>query len=139
MDDGAPPNSRRRFTALLLAGWLAAVCPPQASAKDDGGGENEGGNGNGGGGGANGNGGPPTTSGGGNDGVLNAVKAGNIVPLATVLATVKQQYSGDVVKVRLVSHKTGPVYSIRVLGSDNRLIDVMVDAKGGKIIPAGLY
>ena len=71
--------------------------------------------------------------------MLNAVRSGRAAPLKDILALVKARYDGDVVRVKLESRGASMVYNIRILGSDNQLMDVLVDARTRKFVSGGFY
>jgi uncharacterized membrane protein len=153
--DGIFDMSRRRTLRVILAAALFLSIPLSAAWAEDGGGDHSGGSGDGGGdhgggdgggdhGGGSGDGGGDrggggSGGGGGNDHILNAVRSGAVAPLKDILAVVKQTYAGDVVRVKLTTDGQKPIYDIRILGADNQLRDVLVDAKTQKILSQGIY
>jgi hypothetical protein len=142
---------------MFLAGLLLGP-PVGASADDDDGGSDDGGGGrNGsGGGGDDDNSGP---GGGGNDRdddreddrgddrdgdrndgenrIRDAVRRGDALPLRDILAIVRQKYKGQVVRIRLTGPRDRLVYRIRMIDTQNRLIEVRVNARSRRILGAG--
>lgn len=131
----------------------------------DGGGGDDGGDGGDGGGGGNsgsGGGGDDGDDGGGNSGsgsggdrdddsggdreesgrrsddrrIRDAVRSGKAEPLREILSKVRQRYKGDVVRIRLTGAANKLVYRIRIINSDNKLIEVRVNASNGRILNA---
>lgn len=69
--------------------------------------------------------------------IRDAVSRGDAAPLRDILAAVRRKYRGDIVRIRLSGSGSRMVYRIRVIDDDNRLIEVRVNAKTGKIVGAG--
>lgn len=69
--------------------------------------------------------------------IRDAVNRGDAAPLRDILAAVRRKYRGDIVRIRLSGSGSRMVYRIRVIDDDNRLIEVRVNAKTGKIVGAG--
>ncbi|MEZ5844124.1 MAG: PepSY domain-containing protein [Hyphomicrobiaceae bacterium] len=63
-----------------------------------------------------------------------ALRRGDILPLAKVLAIVRQHVQGDVVEVELEHEHGQLVYELKLLASDGRLIKVYASARDGTII-----
>jgi uncharacterized membrane protein YkoI len=158
----------RRFVLLsLTAGLLLHAAP--ASAKDgggdDGGGDGGGGGGHGGddGGGGHGGGGDDHNDdnhdnhggggsgggggvgnggkGGGNAAIRarNAVSSGRAASLGDVLRLVRSKYEGDVIHVGLSGTGNSLIYEIQLLDSQNRRLEVRVNAVSRDILGAGFY
>jgi hypothetical protein len=134
--------SRRGLFLLLLA---SGVCLGQPIALGNGSGSSgSGGGSSGGGNGGGGNDDDGNDDDNGNDygedsdsGVaLEAVNKDNAASLKEILAIVKKNYGGDVVKVSLRGSGTGLTYRIKLLNKDNRLFEVLVNAVSRKIIRA---
>lgn len=70
------------------------------------------------------------------DRIRNAVKSGKAESLRSILPEVRRQYPGKVVRIRLTGTGAKMVYRIRVINSDNRLIEIRVNAQSGAIIGA---
>ena len=133
---------------------MVAAPPAFAGGDDGGGGDSGGGDGGGHGsddGGGSGRSGSSGDDGGGsghgggdNDGdkdessrARDAVRSGDAASLKEILAVVRQQYRGEVVRVRLNGSGARLVYNIRLLDTDNRLIEISVNAKSRRIVNAG--
>ena len=124
---------------VLLAGLLAL--PAQHAFADDGGGGDDGGGdggdgggGDDGGGGGGGGGTVKDSSGGGNNSISDAVKKGKAVPLKDILAVVREKYEGEVVRITLSGPISHLVYNIRIVDTQDRLIEVRVNALSRRII-----
>ena len=154
-------SSRRLVLMFMLLG-LAGHAIPSAAAKDgDGGGDNNGGDSDGGGdgdnsgsgGGGGDDGGSDDSDGGDDDGdssgdsgsdsrksddnrIRNAVRKGDAQPLRSILSRVRQRYEGNVVRIRLTGTGSRMAYRIRVIDRDNKLIEIRVNAKTGRIVRA---
>jgi Peptidase propeptide and YPEB domain len=139
--------NRRDLLSLLLAGSLMLPAP-LAFADDGGGGGGDGGGGDGGGGdggGGDGGGGNSGPGGGGDDGdegysdgddqaaARDGVKAGQVASLKKILAQVRSQYPGEIVSVNLRGKGDRLSYRIKIIDRANRLINLRVDARTGKI------
>jgi len=71
------------------------------------------------------------------DAVREAVAAGEIKPLAEILATVQARWPGRILDVELERARDGRrIYDIELIGPDGRKQDVHVDAASGRIIEA---
>lgn len=62
-----------------------------------------------------------------------AVEAGEIRPLAEILAIVRDKLPGEVARVKLERKDGRWLYEFRVVGSKGRLFEVYVDARSGDI------
>jgi hypothetical protein len=141
--------NRRDLLSLLLAGSLM-LSAPLAFAEDDGGNSGPGGGGsNSGPGGGGGNSGP---GGGGNSGpggggdddeneyddeqgvARDGVKAGQVARLKKILAQVRSQFPGEIVSVNLRGKGDSLSYRIKIIDKANRLLNLRVNARTGKII-----
>ena len=67
------------------------------------------------------------------DDARRAVEAGEIRPLAEILATIKEKLPGEVVGVKLEREGGAWAYELRVVGDKGRLLEIHVDAKTGEI------
>jgi hypothetical protein len=150
-----------------LAGGFAVAGTGTAMAKDgDGGGDGGGDSDGGGDGGGNDDGGKDDDGGGDNSGhggdddkndddrddddkddddrddddknrIRAAVKRGDAESLGRILPAVRRKYPGKVVRIRLTGTGNRMTYRIRVINSQNKLIEVRVNAQSGKIL--GVY
>lgn len=66
----------------------------------------------------------------------NAVRAGRVLPLRAVLAKVRQHYPGRMLDASLAQENNPPVYYIKMLMGDGRVVLVSADATNGRIISA---
>ena len=115
------------------------------------------GSGSGGGGGSNSGSGGGSTSGSGSDSsgsgsetgtssgsgpsvssseAREAVKSGAAAPLKDILAIVRKKYKGEIVRVNLAKSSNRLVYNIRMIDTDNRLLEIRISARSGRIISA---
>ncbi|MEY3610287.1 MAG: hypothetical protein RJB14_9 [Pseudomonadota bacterium] len=65
---------------------------------------------------------------------LQAVKSGQVLPLAKVLALVEKTHPGQVLEVELENHKQQWQYEIKLLQPDGRLMKLQVDARTGEVL-----
>lgn len=74
------------------------------------------------------------------DRARQALEAGEVLPLRTILERVEREYPGQVVDIELErenEHKNGPegwVYKIKLLRSGGALVRLKVDARTGAVI-----
>lgn len=142
-----------RRTLLLLFMSSAWLHPVQALAKDDssGGGNSGSGSSNSGSGSSNSgsgsdddndsdnddndNGGDDNDDGSDDDQdkARRAVERGEALELRKVLANVRRRYSGRIVSVRLKGRGSNLHYRIRVIDKDNRLLNLVVNARTGQV------
>ena len=154
--------NRRVFLLLMmtsLAAGMAAARPQTAFAKDsgkgsggDGGGDNDGGGDDGGGDddkddndrddddrddddkGDDDKGDDSKEAG---DKIRAAVKRGEAESLGSILPAVRRKYPGKVVRIQLAGKGSRLTYRIRLINRDNKLIEIRVNARSGKIM--GVY
>ena len=126
--------TRRKMLLVLLAGLLAG--PARHAYADDGGGDDGGGDDGGGDddGGDDDGGTIRDSSGGGKSSISDAVKNGMAVPLKDILAVVRKKYKGEVVRITLTGPISRLVYNIRIVDTQDRLIEVRVNALTRRII-----
>jgi uncharacterized membrane protein YkoI len=62
---------------------------------------------------------------------LEALRRGEILPLAKILEISTAQVPGDVIEVEF---KGGPVYEVKILTPDGRIREVKLDARTGALI-----
>ncbi|MDR0250147.1 MAG: PepSY domain-containing protein [Burkholderiales bacterium] len=67
------------------------------------------------------------------DKALQAVKSGEIRPLAEILDIVQDKLPGEVVRVKLEQKEKQWVYEFRVVDSKGQLFEAYVDARSGEI------
>ena len=130
--------TRRKMLLVLLAGLLAS--PAQHAYADDGNGGSDGGGDDGGGDddggdddGGDDDGGTIRNSS-GKSSISDAVKNGKAVPLKDILAVVRKKYKGEVVRITLTGPISRLVYNIRMVDTQDRLIEVRVNALTRRII-----
>ena len=108
---------------------------------DDGGGKDDGGGNSGKGGGDDSGKGDDSGDSGKGDGdddkIRAAVKRGDAESLGKILPLVRRKYPGEVIRIQLIGKGSRLTYRIRVINSDNKLIEVRVNARSGKI--TGVY
>ena len=63
-----------------------------------------------------------------------ALQAGKVLPLRTVLEQVERDYQGQVIKVEFEREDGLFVDDIRLLQSDGRLVKLELDARDGRLI-----
>jgi uncharacterized membrane protein YkoI len=68
------------------------------------------------------------------DAVRDALRRGDVLPLAKVLAIAVQRVPGDVIKVELEQEKRVLVYEIKVLTQSGRVREVEIDARTGVVL-----
>lgn len=156
MSDISTVNRRKalaRISALVLAAYIVPTVLTISKAKASGGGDGGGGDGGGGGdssgggddGGDGDSSGGGDTSGGGDDDdnsgkdddskkARDAVKSGRAASLKEVLSIVRKQYKGEVVRVRLTGSGNNMIYRIRMIDSQNRLLEIRVNAVSRRIL-----
>lgn len=139
-----PSLARRRLLfSLLLVSFVAlgggsAVADSGSGSSGSGGGESDGGGEDGG----NDDGDNGDDDGGDDDGgddsdIRNAVKSGDALPLAEVLASVRRAYKGEIVHIGVAVVRGRYRYLIRMIDEESRLIEIVVDAKSKRVLRAG--
>ena len=70
------------------------------------------------------------------DDAREGVRKGEFVPLSTVLSTIRKKYPGKQLDTHQVDFgpRNVPCYDIRWLTPDGRRLDIMVNAKTGRIL-----
>jgi uncharacterized membrane protein YkoI len=63
-----------------------------------------------------------------------ALEQGQALPLAEILAKVKPEVPGKVIKIELETEDGVLVYELKVLRPDGRIEEIEVDAKTGKLL-----
>lgn len=66
----------------------------------------------------------------------NAVREGKVLPLGQVLAKVRERYPGRMLDATLAQEGNRPVYYIKMLMGDGRVVLVKADARNGNILSA---
>jgi len=150
MSDISTVNRRKalaRISALVLAAYIVPTVLTISEAKASGGGDGGGGDGGGGGDSSGGgdDGGGDDSSGGRDDDdnsgkdddskkARDAVKSGRAASLKEILSIVTKQYKGEVVRVRLTGSGNNMIYRIRMIDSQNRLLEIRVNAVSRRIL-----
>ncbi len=73
----------------------------------------------------------PTLGGEDHDRIRRAVQAGEILPLARILEQVERDYPGQLIEAELEEKHGRPVYEIKHLTHDGRLLKLYYDAALG--------
>jgi uncharacterized membrane protein YkoI len=63
-----------------------------------------------------------------------ALQAGKVLPLRSVLDIVERDFPGQVVKVEFEEDDGEFIYEIRLLQSGGRLVKLKIDARDGKVL-----
>jgi uncharacterized membrane protein YkoI len=63
----------------------------------------------------------------------DALERGEILPLETVLASVRKVFPGEVAGVEIERTSSGWVYEIKVIAPDGAILDIEADAKTGRV------
>lgn len=66
--------------------------------------------------------------------VREALRRGEILPLAKILAIVAVQVPGEVIKVELDRDDDKMIYEIKVLADSGRVREIELDARSGEVI-----
>ena len=66
--------------------------------------------------------------------VLKAVRRGEILPLATLKASILQRWPGDLVGLEIDREDGRILYEFRILRPDGRLTEVEVNAADGSVL-----
>ena len=70
------------------------------------------------------------------DKIRVAVKRGEAESLGRILPAVRRKYPGKVVRIQLAGKGSRLTYRIRLINRDNKLIEIRVNARSGKIMGA---
>jgi len=62
---------------------------------------------------------------------LDAMRRGEILPLARILAIAQQHAPGDIIEVE---YKAGPKYEVKTLAANGRIREVELDARSGALL-----
>lgn len=68
------------------------------------------------------------------DNARGAVQAGQIRPLGEVLSRVRRSYAGRVLDARLLQGGGRPVYVIKLLTPEGRVLEVTADARTASVL-----
>ena len=63
-----------------------------------------------------------------------AAANGEFVPLAKIVAAIRERYPGRIVETEFESAAGRPYYEFHILAQDGRLIEIKVDARDGRYI-----
>ena len=76
----------------------------------------------------------PEASAGDHDQARQLRHQGEILPLSQILSQISSRYPGRVLEVELKQRNGRPVYEIELLGRDDVVRDITVDAKSGSVM-----
>jgi len=68
------------------------------------------------------------------DRARDAYRSGDVLPLSRILSGVRRQYPGKLLDATLAPQGRGYVYVIKLLGADNRVRLIYVDAQTGGVL-----
>jgi uncharacterized membrane protein YkoI len=68
------------------------------------------------------------------DRARQALEAGEILPLRTILENIERDYPGQIMEVELDRKAEGWVYEIKLLRKGGELTKLKVDARNGKVV-----
>jgi uncharacterized membrane protein YkoI len=68
------------------------------------------------------------------DRARQALEAGEILPLRTILERVERDHPGQIMEVELERKDTGWFYEIKLLRAGGALVKLRIDARDGKVI-----
>ena len=60
--------------------------------------------------------------------------AGEILPLESILNNIRKEYPGKILEVKLENEDQVIAYEVEVLGSDNIVREVYINARTGKVL-----
>lgn len=63
-----------------------------------------------------------------------AVQAGQLLPLRTILDNVARDYPGDIIETELEDLHGAPVYEIKLISPEGRVMKVYYDARNGSVL-----
>lgn len=63
-----------------------------------------------------------------------AVQAGQVLPLRTILDKVARDFPGDVIETELEELHNAPVYEIKVISPEGRVMKIYYDARDGNVL-----
>jgi len=66
---------------------------------------------------------------------LRAVEEGRVLPLREILAKVERNYPGQLIEAELEGDDKLPIYDIKLLGNDGRVVRLLYDARSGEPLP----
>ncbi|SET03365.1 PepSY domain-containing protein [Thorsellia anophelis] len=66
--------------------------------------------------------------------VRDAVRRGEILPLKQILELVNAEFDGDIIEIELDEDDDEWVYEIKVLTPQNRILEIEIDARKGRIL-----
>jgi len=76
----------------------------------------------------------PATCAADHDAARDAVRAGESMPLADIVARVGEQYPGRLLDAELVRRGNGPVYLLRWLTPEGQVLKMRVNARTGTVL-----
>ncbi len=69
------------------------------------------------------------------DDARRAVLAGEILPLSAILAKVAAEFPGELIETELEGHHGRPVYEIKLLTPQGKVMKLLYDARDGTRLP----
>lgn len=63
-----------------------------------------------------------------------AVKRGEILPLKQILEQVNSEFEGDVIEIELDEDDGEWIYEIKMLTGQNRILEIEIDARNGRVL-----
>ena len=79
---------------------------------------------------------PRWRGGGDQDRARDASRAGEVLPLETILRSVRKRYHGKLLDADLVRSGSGYVYLIKIIDDSDRVRILQVDARSGRVLGA---
>ncbi len=68
------------------------------------------------------------------DRARRAVQAGQVLPLRAILDKVATDFPGDVIETELEDEGGGPVYEIKLISPEGRVMKIIYDARDGTVL-----
>lgn len=68
------------------------------------------------------------------DRARHAVQAGEVLPLQTILDKVAREFPGDVIETELEDEDDCPVYEIKLITPEGRVMKIIYDARDGRVL-----
>jgi uncharacterized membrane protein YkoI len=65
---------------------------------------------------------------------LSADSTGDVRPLKQILGAVRGSFPGEVLDANLFESNGGWFYVIKILGPDNRVVEIVVDAQTAQVV-----
>lgn len=68
------------------------------------------------------------------DRARRSVQAGEVLPLQTILDKVARDFPGDVIETELEDEDDCPVYEIKLISPEGRVMKIIYDARDGRVL-----